>query len=159
MSASIGAASFGLRPELISATYRRLRCIGFSDPEAANLAALKSGFPITSQPWAVRELTRLLFLRELMRTHREWSGTDDRADTIVSTSMCVLVGRPPAEHAGTSAPPRWLASREDSNPSDGRVTLLTLFRTLSRPDGRPNPDRPSTPPGLDAPWGTHREGG
>jgi non-heme chloroperoxidase len=150
MSASIGAASFGLRPELISATHRRLRRMGFSDPEAANLAALKSGFLITSQPWTVRELTRLLFLRELMRTHGEWSGTDDRADTSVSTSLSALVGRTPADRDGASAPPRWLAHSDDSGPSDGRVTLLTLFRSLSGPDARLNPVRPSSPPGLDA---------
>ena len=150
MSASIGAASFGSRPELISATYRRLRRLGFGEPEAANLTALKSGFLISSQPWTVRELTRLLFLRELARGRGEWSGVEDRADTIDSTSLSAAVGRAPAAGDRASAPPRWLAHRDDIAPSDGRVTLLTLFRAIASPDARLSLSRPSTPTGLDA---------
>jgi hypothetical protein len=77
MTPAIGAATSGSRPELISAMYRRLRRLGFDDPEAANLTALTNGFGITSQPWRIRELTHLLFLRELRRVGRRWSDADD----------------------------------------------------------------------------------
>ncbi len=66
MTATIGAAIFGSRPELITATYRA-PADGLRESEAANLTALKNGFLITSQPWTVREQARLLFLRELAR--------------------------------------------------------------------------------------------
>jgi hypothetical protein len=50
----------------------------FGDPEAANLTAYVSGIAIGAVPWTVRELTHLLFLRELALTRGEWSGADDR---------------------------------------------------------------------------------
>lgn len=114
MSASIGAASFGSRPELISATYRRLRRLGFGEPEAANLTALKSGFLISSQPWTVRELTRLLFLRELARGRGEWSGVEDRLAKELGEEWRVPERR------------TW-----DVDPSDGRVSLQSLLRGVA----------------------------
>jgi hypothetical protein len=80
MTPTIGAATSGSRPELISATFRRLRRLGFSHFEAANLIALKHGFRITLQPWTVREVTHLLFLRESCRVDRRWSDADDRVE-------------------------------------------------------------------------------
>jgi hypothetical protein len=80
MTATVGVATSGSRPELINATYRRLRRMGFGDSEAANLTALRNGFGITSQPWTVRELSHLLFLRETFRVGRRWSDVKDRAD-------------------------------------------------------------------------------
>jgi hypothetical protein len=37
--------------------------MGFGDSEAANLTALRNGLGITTEPWTVRELSHLLFLR------------------------------------------------------------------------------------------------
>jgi len=116
MSASIGAATSNSRPELISATYRRLRRLGFDHPEAANLTALTNGFAIDSQPWKVRELTRLLFLRALARTRGEWSGAEDRASSQVGGGWRV-----------SGRTPRYL------DQSDGRITLLTLFQAAAGP--------------------------
>ena len=113
MSASFGAATLGSRPEPLTATYRRLRQLGFDDPAAANLTALRSGVPIDSQPWKVRELTHLLFLRELASRRGEWTGTEDRA-TYVDDGWRVR-GRVP----------RYL------DQSDGRITLLTLFQAAA----------------------------
>lgn len=87
MSASFGAATSESRPELIHATYRRLRQLGFDDPVAANLTAFGSGFLIGTQPWKVRELTHLLFLRELASTRGEWTGAQDRALTNVDDGL------------------------------------------------------------------------
>jgi hypothetical protein len=78
MTPAIGAATSGSRPELISATHRRLQRMGFADPQAANLTALMNGVGISSQPWTVRELAHLLFLRESSRVGRLWSDADDR---------------------------------------------------------------------------------
>jgi len=116
MPASIGAAMSGSRPELISATYRRLRRMGFDDAEAANLTALTNGFAVGSQPWKVRELTRLLFLRALARTRGEWSGAEDRASSHVGGGWRV-----------SGRTPRYL------DQSDGRITLLTLFHAAAGP--------------------------
>jgi len=77
MTATFGGATHGSRPELVTATYRRLRRMGFEDPEAANLTALRNGVGITAQPWTVRERAHLLFLCELHRTGRQWSDADD----------------------------------------------------------------------------------
>ena len=79
MTATIAAATSGSRPELIVATYRRLRRMGFDDPEAANLTALSNGFAICPRPWTVSELTHVLFLRESHRAGR-WSEANDRLD-------------------------------------------------------------------------------
>ena len=77
ISATIRGATSGSRPEMIGATYRRLQRMGFDDPGAANLTALGNGLGITEQPWTVRELVHLLFLRESRRVGR-WSGAGDR---------------------------------------------------------------------------------
>ena len=156
-----GPASSGSRPELISVTYRRLRCMDFDDAEAANLTALKNGFGITSQPWAVRELTHLLFLRHLRRGSGRWTDLDDRADTRDRTSVPSVVRRTPAQAISGGAPAPFVQWNrgDDSEPTDGRITLLTLFRSIAGPDATldhirfPAPDRP------DAGGGTDREGG
>jgi hypothetical protein len=88
--------------------------MGFDDAEAANLTALANGFAIGSQPWKVRELTRLLFLRSLVRTRGEWSGAEDHASSHVGGG-----GRVPGRT------PRYL------DQSDGRITLLTLFQAAA----------------------------
>jgi hypothetical protein len=75
MTATDGVATSGSRPELLSVTYLRLRQLGFDGPESANLTAVKNGFGITTQPWTVRELAHLLFLRESRRFR-----VDDRVD-------------------------------------------------------------------------------
>jgi hypothetical protein len=93
MSTSNGTATSGSQPELISATYRRLSRMGFDDAEAANLTALANGFATGSQPWKVRELTRLLFLRALARTRGQWSGAEDRASSQVGRGWRVPPGR------------------------------------------------------------------
>jgi hypothetical protein len=51
----------------ITTTYRRLRILGFDECEAGNLTAYVSGIAIGPQPWTVRELTHLLFMREMYR--------------------------------------------------------------------------------------------
>ena len=79
MSATIRGVISGSRPDLIGAAYRRLRRMGFDDTGAANLTALKNGLGIAEQPWTVRELDHLLFLRESRRGGR-WSGAEDRLD-------------------------------------------------------------------------------
>jgi hypothetical protein len=78
MTATIGAATAGPRPELLCVTYRRFRRMGFEDPVAANLTAVKNGFRITVQPWTIRELTHLLFVRESHRVGRRRLDMDDR---------------------------------------------------------------------------------
>ena len=142
MSASFGPATSGSRPELISATYRRLRRMGFDDAEAANLTALANGLAIDFQPWKIRELTRLLFLRALAHTRGEWSGADDRASSQVGAGW-----RVPGQT------PHYL------DQSDGRITLLSLFQaaagraaTLDRV--APRALRPPSPS-----RDVHREGG
>jgi hypothetical protein len=114
MSASIGAATSGSRPELVTATYRRFQQLGFDDPEAANLAAIKSGFPVGSRPWKVRELAHLLFLRDLASARGEWSGAGDRASTHVGDGW-----RLPARTA------------RYTDQADSRITLLTLFQAAA----------------------------
>jgi hypothetical protein len=79
MTATDAVRTSGSRPELISVTYRRMRRMGFDAAEAGNITALKNGFGITSQPWTVRELAHLLFLRESHRVGR-WCWDADRRD-------------------------------------------------------------------------------
>jgi hypothetical protein len=111
------SASFGSQPERLTAAYRRLRRLGFDDPAVADLTAVRSGFAIGSQPWRVRELTYLLFLRDLAGTRGEWSGAEDRASNRIGDRW-----RLPARA------PRYLDT------SDGSITLLTLFQAAaSRP--------------------------
>jgi hypothetical protein len=114
MPALLRAATSGTRRDLLSATYWRLRRMGFEDPAAANLTALGSGFSIGSQPWKVRELARLLFLRELASGRGEWSGAEDRASTHVGDGW-----RVPGQT------PRY------PDQSDGPITLLSLFQAAA----------------------------
>jgi hypothetical protein len=100
----------------IPTTYRRLRILGFDEREAGNLAAYVSGIAIARQPWTVRELTHLLFLREMNRLGRRWSDADDRAATVAGA-------RP---QIGGSKP-------RDAYAPDGRLTGLALFRGMPGP--------------------------
>jgi hypothetical protein len=88
--------------------------MGFDDAEAANLTALTNGFAIGSQPWRVRELTRLLFLRALARTRGEWSGAEDHASSHVGGGWRVPARTP-----------------RHPDQSDGRITLLSLFQAAA----------------------------
>lgn len=124
----------------ITTTYRRLRILGFDECEAGNLTAYVSGIAIGSQPWTVRELTHLLFMREMYRVGRRWSNADDRT--------AIEERRPPT----SGSKPR------DSHSSNERVTLLTFSRGVSRLSANQHP----APPGYrssDAPGHRDREGG
>ena len=126
----------------ITTTYRRLRILGFDECEAGNLTAYVSGIAIGQQPWTVRELTHLLFLREMNHVGRRWSGTDDRAATVDGARLPI----------GRSKPP-------EADSPDGRVTLLSLFRGRS---GSGADLKPMAPPGYrtaDALGDRDREGG
>jgi hypothetical protein len=57
------------------ATYRALIRKGLSPEEATNLTAFLCGIPLGEAHWTLRQVNRLLFLRELHRTGR--IGTDD----------------------------------------------------------------------------------
>ncbi len=50
-------------------TYRKLILKGLAPEEASNLTAFLCGIPV-GQQWKLREINRLLFLRELHRTGR-----------------------------------------------------------------------------------------
>ena len=106
------------RHGMITTTYRRLRILGFDECEAGNLTAYVSGIAIGQQPWTVRELTNLLFLREMNHVGRRWSGTDDHATTVDGARLPI----------GTKPP-------EVDSPN-GRVTLPSLFRGKSGPGGK-----------------------
>ncbi len=54
--------------------YRFLLLRGLSEAEAANLTAFLCGLPIGEQPWQLREVNQLLFLRELHRRGRFGRG-------------------------------------------------------------------------------------
>jgi hypothetical protein len=127
------------RPISISATYRQLSQMGFDGPEAANLTAVRTGVGITPQPWAVRELTHLLFLRQLRRAGRQWVDADDRADGGDGTPVPAVGCRAPAE------------------PSGGAVALLTLLRSMAGPTATVDLLRPSVPPPLDSAGDADRE--
>lgn len=107
------------RPELITVHYRRLRRLGFGAPEAANLVALRHGLRIGSRPWTIGELTHLHFLRTLRRSGRCWLDADRR----VAGDLAEGWRLPP--------PPRWY-----DEPSDGRITLESLFRAVAGPTAR-----------------------
>ena len=51
-------------------TYRQLVSKGLEPNEAANLTALVNGISVGAQPWAINEVSHLLFLRELNRVGR-----------------------------------------------------------------------------------------
>ena len=136
MSATIGTATSGSRPEPISLTHRRLQRMGFRDVEAANLIALKSGFGITSQPWSVRELAHLLFVRELRRADRRWCDANDRVNGDDGTSLAAIGEPASTSLVGDQAlPPMPRSGRRDGgDPRDGAVTLLTLLRSMAGPN-------------------------
>ena len=161
MTATVAVTSSGSRPELINATYRRLRRAGFDDAEAANLTALRNGFGICGHPWTVREVAHLLFLHESRRVGRRWSEADDRADGTDRTAVPDMVDRP-SERAvgdGTSVQAVGSSHRDDTVPSDGRVTLLTLFRTSAGPDASLDLLRRPFPARLDVRGDSDRRGG
>lgn len=66
------AADPGSAPvlETAHAAYRRLRQAGFEAREAGSLVARVSGLAMVPGGWAVEEVERLLFVRELVRTGR-----------------------------------------------------------------------------------------
>jgi hypothetical protein len=161
MTATIGAATYGSRPEPINDTCRRLRRMGFDDAEATNLTALRNGFGICAQPWTVREVTHLLFLRESHRVGRRWSDADDRADGTDRAPVPATVDQPPVRVVGdeTSVPVVESRHRDDAVSSDSRVTLLTLFRLSAGPDATLDLLRPSAPLPLDGAGDSDRRGG
>ena len=59
------------------ADYRELVTRGLEPREAANVAAVVAGIPISSEPWTIREISHLLFLRALREAGR--FGPDDGA--------------------------------------------------------------------------------
>ena len=102
------------RQGTISSMYRHLRILGFDEHEAGNLTAFANGIAICPQPWTVRELTHLLFLREMNGAGHRWSNAEDRA-AIGDDRLGPIVGPNP----------------RDAGPSHGPVTLLSLFRGMS----------------------------
>ena len=52
------------------ATYRNLLLRGLAPDEAANLTAYLCGIQLAETAWTIREVNRILFLRELNRTGR-----------------------------------------------------------------------------------------
>jgi hypothetical protein len=63
-----------LKPHSAAATYRQLVTRGLDPTEAANLTAFLNGLAVGPQPWAISEVSNLLFLRELVRTGRFGRG-------------------------------------------------------------------------------------
>jgi hypothetical protein len=51
-----------------AATYRDLVIRGFASTEAANLTAYLHDLPIEEQPWTLRQVNAVLFLRKLRET-------------------------------------------------------------------------------------------
>jgi hypothetical protein len=60
-----------------AATYRQLVTRGFASGEAANLTAYLNDLPIGDQPWTLRQVNAVLFLRKLREAGR--FGTGDGA--------------------------------------------------------------------------------
>lgn len=126
----------------IATTYRRLRILGFDECQAGNLTAYVSGIAIGQQPWTVRQLTHLLFLRQMNDVGRRWSGRDDRAAPVAGARLPI----------GRSKPP-------EADSPDGRATLPSLFRGRS---GSGADLTPVVPPGYraaDSLGDRDREGG
>ena len=146
MSAPVGAATFGSRPELITATYQRLRRMGFDDAEAANLTALTNGFAIDTQPWKVSELTHLLFLRMSNSAGSRWSNVDDRVE--MGDMACSSAGLDAVAADTTSTFVAGTGDRSNADPSGGGVTLLSLFPSIAGPNATfdPRGSRTGTPP-------------
>ena len=59
-------------------TYRQLVSRGLEPSEAANLTAFVNGIAVGAQPWAINEVSHLLFLRELNRVGRFGRADDGR---------------------------------------------------------------------------------
>jgi hypothetical protein len=59
-------------------TFRALTILGLSTAEAADLTAVMCGIPLDGAHWSIRQIDRLLFLRELRRTGR-FGRTDGRS--------------------------------------------------------------------------------
>ena len=68
--AGADAATQSVMQESARATWRRLRLAGLSPREAASLTAHLAGLAMVPGGWAIEELERLLFVRELVRTGR-----------------------------------------------------------------------------------------
>jgi hypothetical protein len=67
------AESSGRRPAAELQTRRTVRLLtlrGLDPAEAANITAFLCGIPVTDRHWALGEINRLLFLRELNRRGR-----------------------------------------------------------------------------------------
>ncbi|HEY7522589.1 MAG TPA: hypothetical protein VH720_02890 [Candidatus Limnocylindrales bacterium] len=58
------------------AAYRSLLLRGLAPEEAANLTAYLCGIQVGDQRWTLREVNRLLFLRELQRNGRFGSSEE-----------------------------------------------------------------------------------
>ncbi len=65
------------KPGPAASAYRQLVMKGFDPREAANVVAVMAGIPIVGQPWTLREVNHLVFLRKL-RSAGHWD-TPDRA--------------------------------------------------------------------------------
>lgn len=62
-----------------AATYRQLVTRGFASGEAANLTAYLNDLPIGEQPWTLRQVNAVIFLRKLREAGRFGTG-DGAAD-------------------------------------------------------------------------------
>jgi hypothetical protein len=51
-------------------TYQRLRMVGLTTTEAGNLTAHLNGLRVAVQPWTLREIEGLLFIRALVELGR-----------------------------------------------------------------------------------------
>jgi hypothetical protein len=136
-------------PLSIGATYRQLLQVGFDAPEAANLTALTFGLEITPQPWTVREVTHVLFLRHLRRANLDSVNSDHRANGTDGNPV-------PAPVDPATAPARW--GRAPFDPCGGAMTLLTLFGSTAGRTATPGVLRRSVPQ-LDASGNADWEGG
>jgi hypothetical protein len=65
------------KPGPATSAYRQLVMKGLEPREAANIVAVMAGIPIVGQPWTLREVNHLVFLRKL-RSAGHWD-TPDRA--------------------------------------------------------------------------------
>ena len=73
---AITAADRRLGP---TATYRDLVIRGFASTEAANLTAYLNELPIEDQPWTLRQVNAVLFLRKLRETGQFGANDGARA--------------------------------------------------------------------------------
>ena len=77
---STGTGRSARRPEPVQTrrTVRLLTLRGLAPAEATNLTAYLCGIPGTDRGWTLREINKLLFLREL-NTHGRFGPTDGTA--------------------------------------------------------------------------------